>query len=48
MRQTWNDYVSIRRAYREGKATTQELAHALTLVNIANAKADMTQTDIEA
>ena len=44
----WKNYVIIRRAYCEGKTTLQELAHALALVSIADTKADMAQTDIEA
>ena len=44
----WKNYVTIRRAYCEGKATLQELAHALALMSIADTQADMAQTDIEA
>ena len=31
----WNNYVAIRRAYCNRKATVQQLAHALALVGVA-------------
>ena len=31
----WNNYVTIRRAYCNRKATVQQLAHALALVGVA-------------
>lgn len=38
VRQAWNSYVVTRYAYCAGKATIQELAHALAVVGVANAK----------
>jgi hypothetical protein len=37
-RKAWDDYVTIRRAYREGKATVAELAHALAEADRAAAE----------
>lgn len=34
----WNDYVLMRRSYRHGGVTEAELAHALTLADLAHAK----------
>jgi hypothetical protein len=39
-RQAFKAYVNIREAYREGKATPQELAHALAESNRADTKLD--------
>ena len=37
----WKNYVTIRRAYCNRKATVQQLAHALGLVGVAEAQADL-------
>ena len=37
----WNNYVTIRRAYCNRKATVQQLAHALALVGVAEVKAEI-------
>ena len=42
-RKAFNTYVTFRRAYREGKATVAELAHALALSDLADAKAAVAQ-----
>ena len=37
----WKNYVTIRRAYCNRKATVQQLAHALALVGVAEVKAEI-------
>jgi hypothetical protein len=40
----WKNYVTIRRAYCNRKATVQQLAHALSLVGVAEVKAEIVRS----
>jgi hypothetical protein len=44
-REARNDYVTIRRAYREGKATVGELARALALSDFADAEQSLAEAE---
>ena len=45
-RKAWNCYVTTRYAYCAGRATIRELAHALAVVGVADAKLDIAQAEL--